>query len=401
MNVLDKTALRACTSCQMCGAVCASGAIAIKLNDDGFYRPYIDNTKCTDCSLCTKVCPKFDDNIQMTSADTLENIKLYAASAKSDEVVKNTTSGGIADLLAHQLYADGYKVIGVVYDVEHNSAVHQVAESETDLNPFRGSKYIQPYSADAFRKLVKNCRNENYAVIGLPCQIYAIAKYLERINKRDNCILIDLYCHGCPSMNVWKKMSEKIKKDFGSMSFDNVIWRSKLRGWGSFVLEVRNAGKRIYNSTPKHDEFFDLFFCNQVLNESCNSCKLRGTLEYTDLRLGDFWGPDYRKTFRGMSGVSIVTNRGQELYAQIADKIKSQKMPVHSFFPYQSWDHEYTINENLREQLLAKLKDNSTPITTIAGMLPSHKTTAYKIKTLIKQLFYYLPIRFQNIIRNS
>ena len=40
MNVNDKSALRECTSCQMCAAVCAKNAIEIRLNKDGFYRPY-------------------------------------------------------------------------------------------------------------------------------------------------------------------------------------------------------------------------------------------------------------------------------------------------------------------------------------------------------------------------
>lgn len=49
MNINDKSALRKCTSCQMCAAVCAKNAIEIRLNEDGFYRPYLDEDKCVDC----------------------------------------------------------------------------------------------------------------------------------------------------------------------------------------------------------------------------------------------------------------------------------------------------------------------------------------------------------------
>lgn len=401
MNILDNSAIRSCTSCQMCGAVCNSLAISIRLDEDGFYRPYVDANKCTDCGLCTKVCPKFDDNIQMTSASGLNDSKLYAASAKSDEVVRNTTSGGIADLLARQLFVEGYKVIGVVYDKEQNNAVHQVVETESDIKLFRGSKYIQPYSADAFRTLVKKCRNEKFAVFGLPCQIYAISKYLDRIKMRDNCILIDLYCHGCPSMKVWEKVSDDIKRKTSVTSFDDVLWRSKLRGWGTFVLEVQKDGKRIYNSTPMHNEFFDLFFSNQVLNKSCNTCKLRGTLEYTDIRLGDFWGPDFRKTLRGMSGVSVATEGGQTLFCKIAHLLELQEMPVNSFFPYQSWNHEYNVDTNLRTKLMEKLKEEKAIAKDIVNLLPSHHSASYKVKTCIKQLFFYLPKNMNKKIRKS
>lgn len=391
MNILDRSAIRSCTSCQMCSAVCSSEAISIQLNEEGFYRPYVDSDRCTDCGLCTIVCSKFDDKIQITSAGALDVIKLYAASAKSDEVVNNTSSGGIADLLAWQLFADGYKVMGVVYNKEQNNAVHQVAERESDLNLFRGSKYIQPFSADAFRKLVKNCRNDKFAVFGLPCQIYAISKYLTHIKKRDNCILIDLYCHGCSSMKIWEKVSDDIKRKTGVTSFDNVLWRSKLRGWGTFVLEVKKDGKRIYNSSPMHNEFFDLFFCNQVLNESCNTCKLRGTLEYIDIRLGDFWGPDYRRTLRGISGVSVVTERGQELFSKINHLLDAHEKPVNSFFQYQSWNHEYKINSDLRTRLLGKLNEENASAKDVVNVLPSHHSASYKLKTCIKQIIFYLP----------
>lgn len=401
MNILDNSAIRPCTSCQMCSAVCNSQAISIRLDEEGFYRPYIDANKCTDCGLCSKVCPKFDEDIILTSDSALEHTRLYAASAKDDNVVNSTTSGGVADLLAHKLIEEGYKVVGVVYDSQSNNAKHTIASTLDEIIPFRGSKYIQPYSAEAFRQVIKECRKEKYAVFGLPCQIYAISRYLNRINKRDQCILIDLYCHGCPSMHVWNKVSEDIRTKKGVDSFDNVLWRSKLKGWGTFVLEIQKDGKRIYSSQPMHNEFFDLFFCNQILNESCNSCKFRGSLAYTDIRLGDYWGPKYRKSLRGVSGVSVVTPRGQEFFDKISKQLDSKEMPAPTFFPYQSWDHEYKVDNNLRTLLLENLKNVRTTAKDVVNILPSHHTFSYRIKTYTKQIFFYLPKRINLIIRKS
>ncbi len=383
----------------MCSAVCSNHAISIRLNPDGFYRPYVDPEKCRDCGLCVKVCYKFDSKIKLTSEVALKGKELYAASANDDNVVQNTTSGGIADILARTLYEEGYNVIGVVYDSEHNDARHIIAKRGEDLDLFRGSKYIQPYSSEAFRSLVKGIKDERFAVFGLPCQIYAISRYLEIIKKRDNCVLIDLYCHGCPSINVWNKISGEIKLKTGVKNFDNVIWRSKLRGWGTFVLEIQNNGKRIYNSTPKGNEFYDLFFCNQILNNSCSNCKVRGSLEYTDIRLGDFWGPDFRKTYRGMSGVSVATEKGKEVFNSIKQFVTCMRMPDDSFFPYQSWSREYVIDETLRSCLMRAIIDENSMAKDAVKLLPSHRSPVYKVKILIKQLFYYLPIGFNSIIR--
>ena len=120
LNSADE--IRACTSCQMCAAVCPVNAISIHLDSDGFYRPTVDNVKCVGCGFCRKVCYKYDREIKLTDEDFLAKTTLLAASAKDDAVVSDTTSGGIADLLAHKLIEEGYQCIGVVYDATHSSA---------------------------------------------------------------------------------------------------------------------------------------------------------------------------------------------------------------------------------------------------------------------------------------
>ena len=79
MNINDNSALRECTSCQMCAAVCAKNAITIKQNENGFYRPYVDVDACSDCGLCTKVCYKFDAEVKVTPSSEEEQIEVYWA----------------------------------------------------------------------------------------------------------------------------------------------------------------------------------------------------------------------------------------------------------------------------------------------------------------------------------
>ena len=150
MNINDKSAKRTCTSCQICAAVCPKNAIKVVLDDNGFYRPTIDNVRCVDCSICTKVCYKFDTQIEAFEKDKLAGTKLYGAYAKDRNIVANTTSGGLADVLACQLIRDGYKCVGVVYDSGHDVAIDKIVASEDELKEFRGSKYIQSYTLTAF-----------------------------------------------------------------------------------------------------------------------------------------------------------------------------------------------------------------------------------------------------------
>lgn len=393
MNINSSNAIRPCTSCQMCGAVCPKNAISIKLDEEGFYRPSVNASLCIDCGLCVSYCYKFDENIEKTNQDELNNFIHYAAYANQISITKETTSGGIADILAKHLIKSGFKVIGVEFDCKTNSAQHKVANNIEETHAFRGSKYIQSYAVSAFRFLVKQCKKEKFAVFGLPCQIYSLAKYLEKNNRRKNCVLIDLYCHGCPSMLVWEKVSDNVRKKMNVSHFDKVVFRSKKKGWGKFVLEIK-AKRKSYLSTPFHNEFYDLFFSNQVLNESCFDCELRSTLSYTDIRLGDFWGPKFKTNNKGVSGVTVVTEKGKLVFNEISDAINTTQIPLTSFLPYQSWGHKYNCNKDLRAKTFSILKTKNSNIKNAVSIVNNRRSLKDKIKILAKQVLFMLNINF-------
>ena len=388
-NINSDTQYEYCTSCQMCAAVCHKQAIKISLDKDGFYRPVIDENICVDCGQCVKVCVKYDSNIVSTSDEKLSEIPLYAANALDDEIVAKTTSGGVADLLAKQLIAEGFKVIGVVYNPQTNRAEGRIARNTEDTDAFRGSKYIQSYNLDAFHEFVKSCKKEKFAVFGLPCHIYAAHKLLERYDCRDNSVLIDLYCHGCPSMLVWDKVSDHIKKRTGANHYTMVNWRSKLKGWGQFVLETHAEDDSQYFSKPLSNEFFDFFFSNQLLNNACNECKLRSTLAYCDIRLGDFWGKDYKKTDRGVSAVSIVTERGNKLFSALKNKMDITSKKFTSFLPYQSWGRSYPVDYELRNKILGLLREKNSTLEECIKPLKERWTIKTRLKMIIKQILFY------------
>ena len=44
-----------CTGCGACASVCEKEAIQLLPNEEGFYRPQIDSSKCVPCGLCEKI----------------------------------------------------------------------------------------------------------------------------------------------------------------------------------------------------------------------------------------------------------------------------------------------------------------------------------------------------------
>lgn len=392
MNITEKSAIRECTSCQLCAAVCPKEAIEIVLDKNGFYKPIIDENVCIDCGICTKVCYKFDNNIKMSSAEDLDKKTLYSAWTKDDVLIKETTSGGIADLLACQFIAEGYKVVGVTYSDTKVRAEHSIASRVEETIPFRGSKYIQSYTLDAMKTVVKQCRNEKYAVFGTPCQIYALCKLAEMRKVREHFIFVDLYCHGCPSLFVWTKYQKYIKDKLAIKRFDKVQFRSKVKGWGTFYVVVVVDGKPVFISNPKEDGFYELFFSDQVLNDSCKNCKLRSTLEYTDIRLGDFWGKKYLKNHRGVSAVSLVTEQGMKYFEQIKEDIGYEKCNYAEFLPYQSYGKEYSPSPLARKAIFDSLNDNNQSIKDAVDIYRKHQSIKGKVKRRVKGILYYLPL---------
>lgn len=399
MNINDKSALRACTSCQMCAAVCSKNAITIQLNEDGFYRPYFDEDKCVDCGLCTRVCYKFDEKVKVTSTEELGKVKVYSAQYKSDSILEKVTSGGVADALAKELIGQGYTCIGVTYNDEHHRAEHRVATTVEETDAFRGSKYIQSYSLDAFKGLVKKARTTKFAIFGLPCHIYAAHQFLSQRKLRDNCILVDLFCHGCPSMLVWDKYEHRIKKQVNNKKFDDVQFRSKVRGWGTFYVVVVVEGIKAFISSPKQDEFYSLFFSDHVLNDACSDCKLRSTMEYTDIRLGDFWGKRFLNDRKGVSAVAITSDRGQKLFDAIKGGFKTEDSNMSEVLVKQSYGKVYHPNLELRKNMLEALRDDNETLKDVVDLYYSKQGLTLKAKKWLKTINWYLPFDLTRLLK--
>lgn len=391
MNINDESQKRKCTGCQLCGAVCPVGAISISLDKYGFYRPEIDEVKCIDCGICVKNCYKFDADIAQT--EKLKEKLLYSAWAKEDNIVAATTSGGIADVLVSKLIGLEYKCIGIKYDTESNCAIAKIASNLEEAKAFRGSKYIQAFTVDSFKEFVRNHKNEKFAIFGLPCHIYALNKFLNGQGLKHNHILIDLYCHGCPSMNLWKKYVQEILVKKNCKKVISATFRSKVRGWGNYsaFIEAEGVGRTVRYVSPRiRDPFYTLFFSDLILNGSCYDCKLRSTLEYADIRLGDFWGNKFINNRKGVSAITICTEKGEALFQEIYSDIEYEKQCFSSFLQFQSYGKEYVYDTELRKELLTNLADSRIRLNSIVKFylkrLPLKNRVVFEGKNIVKLL---------------
>lgn len=312
--------LNSCYGCGVCAKACGKQIIDLDLNTWGFYEPRIsDLSKCTDCGICVDVCSYSHDDLSIKSTP----LKSFAAWSKNETHRMVCSSGGVGLEIARKAIEKGYKVCTVKYNTETQRAEHYIAQTEEDLIPSVGSKYIQSYTVDAFQQIN---RKEKYLVVGTPCQIDSFRRYAQRFKIEDNYIFMDFYCHGVPSMNVWKKYLEIIVKDTGKPTF--VSWRNKVTGRHDYWSQVIDKKKMVdwhdsynlliggrksfVNSRRSQGDLFYKYFLNDTcLGEACyDKCKFKYDKSAADIRIGDLWGPTYQNDEKGVSALVAFTQKG-------------------------------------------------------------------------------------------
>lgn len=326
MNIAD---IRDCYGCGVCATVCAKHIIELKLNADGFYEPFLaDKSKCTDCGLCLDICSYTNNGLSLNSAC----IKSYAAWSNDEKVRSKCSSGGIGFEIGRTLINQGYKVCGVRYNVDKNQAEHYIATTIEELIPAIGSKYIQSYTVEGFTAVN---RKEKYLVTGTPCQIDSFRRYIQKFHCEDNFILLDFYCHGVPSMLMWRKYVTWAEEQVGKLTY--VSWRNKFVGcYDSWRMSIDgdNIGEKVdwhdsYNLLLKGDKiflssrlsqgdmFYRLFLSDSCLGKACyEHCKFKYANSSADIRIGDLWGNTYEENENGVSAVIAFTEKGDEVLRQ-------------------------------------------------------------------------------------
>lgn len=284
MYFIDKSD---CTGCAACYTICPQRCIQMKRDKEGFSYPEIDKKRCVSCNKCKTVCPVINKINYFDDAKT----QAYVVCHKETNIRKDSASGGAFTMLAQYVLQKGGIVYGACYD-ENLNVVHRACDKYSDLDKFRGSKYVQSDIGNAFECVKRQLIIGRYVLFtGTPCQVEGLLRYLDK--KYEHLLTVDIACYGVASMALWKKYINDEERECGK----KIVYkkcRDKSRGWKHWGMVTTygdgSKSDRIYYD----DSYIDIYLSHNAMRYSCYQCKFRNIFNKDcDATMADCWGIEY------------------------------------------------------------------------------------------------------------
>lgn len=318
LKIKDKTL---CCGCCACVDACTHGAITLKTDVEGFWYPHIDKDRCTDCSLCEKVCPIIE---KAEYVSRYEKPLVYAAYSKDEQIRLDSTSGGIHSMLALVMYGRKAFISGAIYNEDHTVS-HIVSDDIKLLPQIRSSKYLQSDMSNGYKD-IRSLLNQGKEVFycGTPCQVQALYKFLRK--EYANLTTCDFICRGVNSPKVFLSYMDMLEKQYGARA-TQIKFKAKKWGWHNFSMRVNFANGKEYCKDRWHDLFFIGYLqSGNFARPSCYCCQFKGFPQKADITLADFWGIEkIDRTMdqdKGTSLVMVNSDKGLKFFNSIKDQIQ-------------------------------------------------------------------------------
>ncbi len=351
VNVTSKAGL--CVSCGMCRGICTHGAIDF-VKKNGVYTAAVDESKCSGCGLCVKVCPgltrKYEGPVMARKA-ALGEVKTSVNAWSADAHLRHVcASGGVVTTLVKKLLDCGrYDVVFSLEGYDYSSRLKTVAmdgekySSSSETAP--KSRYL-PVSHENAVKYIKEHRDARVIIIGTPCAIHGITRTISLLKlNRENYLLIGLFCDKVLTHNMVDFYSDRYGEGKAVKTFH--FKNKDSGGWPGDSKLVFGDGSETFVGIGERMKVKNFF-----LPERCLYCIDKLNAE-ADISLGD----NYTKTEStklGSNSVVIRTERGEDAWNTLGDSVCT--VPVEYSDIVEAQDMNWRLN-NLRYAKLYELRN--------------------------------------------
>lgn len=306
-----------CVGCGACSDICSRNAISFKVDNEGFWYPNVDISKCINCGLCEVVCPIIHaPELNRTNKDIPIVIAAYH---NNSEIRFQSTSGGIFFALSEEILADGGFIGGAVW-TDNFDAKHILSDNIADLERIMGSKYIQSETFGFYKQLRRLLfKGKKVLICGCPCQMAAVRSYLGK--DYDNLIIIDFICSNICSPKVFRKYLDSLENRYGAKVVKYHPKNKEYGGWHHFAFKAVFKNGAVYHKNGTEDDFTHCFIGSHIASRPCCfECRFKKIPRISDITIADFWGIDkVNPKMDSPSGTSLVllnNEKGKRFYHQ-------------------------------------------------------------------------------------
>lgn len=375
INIINK---EDCCGCTACASVCPSNAITMIPDSLGFKYPIVDKDICINCGLCNKICD-FNKSEKLLSINPVE-IKAFGGRHRDIKELESSQSGAAFIALA-EAFIKNYK--GIVYGVklgEDFVVRHSCATKRSEIDSFKGSKYVQSELDGIFCLIKKDLlRGHNVLFVGTPCQVAGLKNFLPK--RLHNLIFfVDIICHGVSGPKFFEDYLMWARNRYG-YNFQKFNFRDKRYGWHSCneTFYYDNKETCIVSEFKIYRELY--------IRKSCYVCKYSTIDRVSDITIGDYWGLEEKtRQFADNKGCSLVlcnTLRGKTLFDLSEPYFDSFETKLEDCL--QPNLKEPTPRQKLRDKFEYDYQRHGfNYITKKYGGI----TYTYEIKRIIKRLFF-------------
>ena len=271
-------------------------------------------------------------------------LKVYAATSRSEAVLRHSSSGGVFHALGSRFIAGGGTVCAALWDEGFGGVHHGFADTAEGLAPMCSSRYVQSSLGGCFLKIRDLLlAGKDVMFVGTPCQVRSLKKYVAAVQdnvaagtQAGTLLTVEILCHGTPKPEAWRSFLAGELSRTGAERVSAVDFRDKSPdGWKDYRVRMEftmsdgtvKSESRPYMQVPYMADFLS----GRNLRKSCTGCTSRRGRSGADISIGDFWGveklmPEAYDPL-GVSVVGIYSELGEEWFGRVSDLLSLTEVP--------------------------------------------------------------------------
>jgi len=311
---------------------CPECAIIMQWKENMTWVPRIDAAKCTDCGLCSQICPNTPECISEYAVAAAkagerfglpETAKYFIAYDLNPENRIRSASGGALTATLTYLLESG-EIDGVIASMPVPAPIGEphyelrVIHSFEELDEARSSHYY-PLRYDKVLKEIEES-TDRCAIVGVPCVIRGIKRLPKKLQSKIR-YAFGLVC----SHNVTGQFLDCLAKQEGMLEGEAFVanFRDKLGGipdannYNTYFKLADREIRRNRFQTAHTDMWRNYFFAQ----ECCLYCPDFYGAD-ADLSVKDAWG----RLSKDPLGISLLIVRNPELVAILEELCESGKL---------------------------------------------------------------------------